>query len=161
MKKIICLFFIFSFCSVEAQTCDLLNTADVISFAKKFLGTRYVYARNSPKDGFDCSGFTYYVFKNFNINVPRASIDYRNFGETISIDSARPGDIIVFWRPGQKIPRPGHVGIVTSGIGENLKFIHSSPDRHDKGVVITAFNSVPYYKKNFMRICRLKIPLIN
>ena len=161
MKKVLLLAFIFSYTLLGAQIAEELNPAKILDFAKKFVGKRYSYAKNSPEEGFDCSGFTYFVFKNFNVPVPRASIEYSNFGQTIALDSAKAGDIIVFWRPGQKKPRPGHVGIVISGSGESLKFIHSSPDKRDRGVVITAFNSLPYYKKNFMRICRIVMPLNN
>ena len=42
--------------------------ADMISYAKKFMGTRYVRGGKSPK-GFDCSGFTGYVFRQFGYNL--------------------------------------------------------------------------------------------
>lgn len=133
---------------------DTLNADSLLDFAKKHLGTRYRYACCDPKKGFDCSGFTYYVFSSFDKKVPRSSIDYENFGKTIRKDSARKGDIIVFTGTNALNRRAGHVGIVISNPGEELTFIHSSSNKKRGGVIISTFRSSPYYEKRFIRVCR-------
>ena len=46
----------------------------------------YVYAEQDPNIGFDCSGFINYVFKNYDITVPRSSSGFKNFGKKIAIE---------------------------------------------------------------------------
>lgn len=125
----------------------------IVSYAKTFLGKPYQYgcATNS---GFDCSGFTWYVFSHFNINVPRSSKEYLHFGKDVPIAEARKGDIIVFRGTHAGDERAGHVGIVISNPGEPLHFIHSSSSKNHRGVVITEYPG-SNYPKRFIRICRV------
>jgi len=127
----------------------------LISFAKQYQGTNYCYGNCTPKSGFDCSGFVYYVFGHFNIKVPRASLDYEKQGRVIKIDSARKGDVIVFTGTKPKNRRPGHVGIVISEQGEDLKFIHSSSGKKANGIIITNYATSPYYQSRFIKIVRV------
>jgi cell wall-associated NlpC family hydrolase len=139
---------------VAAQTvtesASLALRDSVVDYAKTFLGTPYKYACASP-NGFDCSGFTWYVFNNFHITVPRSSKEYMNFGTRVPIDSARAGDIILFTGTNPKERRVGHVGIVISNPGDSLKFIHSSSSDNHYGVVITNYYASAYPKR-FMGI---------
>lgn len=128
----------------------------LIAFAKKHLGTRYCYANCTPQKGFDCSGFVYYVFGHFNVKVPRASMDYEKQGKVVPIDSARPGDVIVFTGTNIKNRKPGHVGIVLSHPGEEMKFIHSSSGKKANGIIITSYATSPYYKKRFIKVVRME-----
>ena len=128
----------------------------LIAYAKQYQGTKYCYGNCTPKSGFDCSGFVYYVFGHFNVKVPRASLDYEKQGRVIQIDSARRGDIIVFTGTKPKNRKPGHVGIVVSNPGEDLKFIHSSSGKKANGIIITNYTSSPYYKSRFIKIVRIK-----
>ncbi len=137
---------------------DTLNADSLISFCKKHLGTKYCYANSSPKNGFDCSGFVYYVFSHFNIKVPRASMDYEKSGKLISLDSCKKGDVIVFTGTKTKNRAPGHVGIIISNKGEPVKFIHSSSGKNC-GVIITNFSESPYYQKRFIKISRVAVVL--
>jgi cell wall-associated NlpC family hydrolase len=74
----------------------------VVSVAHRYIGSRYVYGGSSPR-GFDCSGFTSYVYKKATgKNLPRSSSAQRNVGHKVSRSSARPGDIVY---------TPGHVAI--------------------------------------------------
>ena len=140
----------------RAQPAGEVDADSLISFAKQYQGTRYCYANCTPKNGFDCSGFVYYVFGNFNIKVPRASLDYEKHGRVIPLDSARVGDIIVFTGTKPKNRRPGHVGIVISNSGGDLKFIHSSSGKKANGVIITDYSSSSYYKSRFIKTVRVK-----
>jgi len=127
----------------------------LISFARQHQGIKYCYGNCTPKKGFDCSGFVYYVFGHFNMKVPRASLDYEKQGKIIKIDSARKGDIIVFTGTKPKNRRPGHVGIVISNPGEELTFIHSSSGKKANGIIITNYTSSPYYQSRFIKVVRV------
>ena len=83
-------------------------------------------------------------------------MDYEKKGQIIKIDSARKGDVIVFTGTKPKNRRPGHVGIVISEPGEELKFIHSSSGKKANGIIITSFATSPYYQSRFIKIVRIE-----
>lgn len=95
-------------------------SSDVIAYAKTFLGTPYVYGGSSPK-GFDCSGFTSYVYKQFGVSLNRSSSAQLSNCTKISKSDLQPGDLVFFSRSSSS-STIGHVGIY---IG-NGNFIHSS-----------------------------------
>lgn len=134
---------------------DSIQADSLISFSKQYLGTRYCYSNCTPSKGFDCSGFVYFVFNHFNINVPRSSKEYKNFGVKLPLDSAKKGDVIVFTGTNAKNRSPGHVGIVIDMKDGEPVFIHSSSGKK-KGVIISDFNESPYYRKRFIKIVRIK-----
>lgn len=80
-----------------------------MDIAFRYVGTPYAYGGASPS-GFDCSGFTWYVFQQAGISIPRSSSAQRNAGTHISASEARPGDL-VWW--------PGHIGIYL-GDGQHI-----------------------------------------
>jgi cell wall-associated NlpC family hydrolase len=88
----------------------------IVNKAYQYLGVPYVWGGSSPS-GFDCSGFTQYVFKSQGVNLPRVSRGQAAVGSYVSIANAQPGDILYF---GQSSVT--HVGIY---IGNN-KMIHAS-----------------------------------
>ena len=67
-----------------------------VNIAKKYIGVRYKRGGTSPKSGFDCSGFTRYVYKVAGKNIPRTSAAQRHAGKTVSRAKARPGDLVWF-----------------------------------------------------------------
>ncbi len=83
--------------------------AAVLAIARRYIGVPYVYGGTTPA-GFDCSGFTQYVFAQVGISLPRSSSAQRYAGRVVSAAEARPGDLI--WVP-------GHVGIYT-GNGNHI-----------------------------------------
>lgn len=119
----------------------------IISFSKKYLETPYLYAGNDPKKGFDCSGFVSYVFKNFDINLPRSSKEYRNLGVAVKPENFKIGDILVFYGYKDKTI-VGHLGIICEANGMNSKFIHSSSGKA-KGVTISELNSEHYTNRYY------------
>lgn len=132
---------------------DSISADSVINFAQTLIGTPYRAASSNPAYGFDCSGFVSYVFRSFDMNVPRSSGDFANVGERIGIDDAKPGDVILF--TGTKSHHPhsiGHVGIVYSNDGDGLKFIHSTSGK-EHGVTITAMDDT--YRRRFVQVVRL------
>lgn len=122
----------------------------LLEFAKSMLGIRYRTASSSPKRGFDCSGFVNYVFSNFGFKVPRSSRDFALSGEAKKLEDAKIGDVILFTGTNSRSRTPGHVGIIYSVDGDDIKFIHSSSGGA-KGVTITSLNE-GFYKKRFLKV---------
>lgn len=122
-----------------------IDRDSIIMYAKKYLGTPYLYAGNSPQRGFDCSGFVNYVFNNFDINLPRSSNGYKNIGIALAPEDFKVGDILVFYGYKDRTI-VGHVGIVCEANGMQSKFIHASSGKANK-VTISELNSEHYTKR--------------
>ncbi|MCJ8167385.1 NlpC/P60 family protein [Pontibacter sp. E15-1] len=97
----------------------------IIDYAMSLMGSPYVYAGISP-EGFDCSGFVTHVFAEFEIPVPHSSALQAEEGLGVTRDEARPGDLVIFTGTNPDVREPGHVGIVISGKGEPIQFVHAS-----------------------------------
>lgn len=109
---------------------------EIIDYAAQFLGTPYVYGGSTP-DGFDCSGFTSYVYKNTVCPIARTSSDQRATTKNISMSELLPGDL-VFFGSGNTV---SHVGIYVG----NGQFIHSP---HTGSVVkYDTLSSGSYYNR--------------
>ena len=125
----------------------------VINLSRKYIGTPYIYAGISPK-GFDCSGFTSYIYNQCGINIPHGSNSQVTLGKFIPKKEAKVGDIVFFGRKRKNGSfRTNHVAIVISEKGEKLKMIHSARD----GIRIDIENSEnwkSYYKKKFLFVKR-------
>ncbi|CAD0004546.1 glycoside hydrolase [Flavobacterium salmonis] len=129
--------------SVKIQTA--IERDSIISYAKQHLGTRYLYASSNPGKGFDCSGFVYYVFKNFGLTLPRSSGGYKNIGKSLKPEEFKVGDVLVFY--GYKDRNViGHVGIICEANGMQSKFIHASSGKAQK-VTITALDEEHYTRR--------------
>lgn len=118
-----------------------ISGAEVVEYAKKYLGCKYVAGGASPSTGFDCSGFTTYVYKHFGISLNRSSKGQIKNGTSVSKSNLQLGDIIIF--NGSSNTSIGHVGIY---IGDN-KFIHAANSK--EGVIITSLSS-SYYQKRYV-----------
>lgn len=101
--------------SATAAAARVLRTADA------YVGTRYVWGGNSPSEGFDCSGFTKFVFAKYGIALPRTSREQVRSGVAVAPDfrALRPGDLMMFAEPGEAI---SHVAIYAG----NGRIIHAS-----------------------------------
>ena len=93
----------------------ILRTAD------SYRGVKYVWGGNTPREGFDCSGFTKYVFAKNGIALPRTSREQVRAGRAVAPDfrALRPGDLMLFAEPGEAI---SHVAIYAG----NGRIIHAS-----------------------------------
>ena len=112
--------------------------ADIVAYAKQYLGCKYVMGGTSPS-GFDCSGFTQYVYKHFGYSISRTSSTQRSDGIAVKKTELQAGDIVCF---------SGHVGIY---IGGN-NFIHAS--NPSDGVKITSLSD-SYYVKSYITARRI------
>ena len=81
----------------------------VLDYAYRFLGTPYVWGGTTPS-GFDCSGFTQYVYKHFGVNLPRVSRAQGTYGTKVSYSNLQAGDLVFFGSGGIS-----HVGIYIGG----------------------------------------------
>ncbi|WP_288883784.1 C40 family peptidase [Pedobacter panaciterrae] len=122
----------------------------LLEFARSMLGIRYRSASSSPSKGFDCSGFVNYVFSNFGFKVPRSSREFATSGEAKKLEDAKIGDVILFTGTNSRSRTPGHVGIIYSIDGDEIKFIHSSSGKK-RGVTITSLDD-GFYKKRFIKV---------
>jgi cell wall-associated NlpC family hydrolase len=122
-----------------------INRAEIVEFAKTYLGTTYRYASVDPAKGFDCSGFVSFVYNHFNISLPRASRAYKSLGTAQKPEDFKVGDILVFYgyRDTKQI---GHVGIICEANGLKSKFIHSSSGKA-YGVTISQLDSDHYTRR--------------
>ena len=81
------------------------NGSAVVEIGARYVGAPYLWGGTTP-DGFDCSGFTQYVYAQVGISLPRTSSDQRYAGTVVPRDQAAPGDLI--WTP-------GHIAIYAGG----------------------------------------------
>ena len=108
----------------------------VISIAKQYVGTPYVSGGTSPS-GWDCSGFTSYVYGKVGVNLPRTSGAQKGAGPTVPRSAAKPGDII--WSP-------GHVGIYA---GNGMMYDAGNPS------VDTTYRSIDWMTKQGAQFIRV------
>ena len=137
----------------EAQNTTPLDNSDdvsgetIVKTAMQYIGVPYRRGTSSPR-GFDCSGFTSFVYKQFDISLSRSSRTQYTQGKTIKNKSElRAGDL-VFFQGSSGRGGVGHVGIVTevSPQDKTFKFVHASCT---KGVT-TEHSSTAYYSKRYI-----------
>ncbi len=113
----------------------------VVSYAKQYLGYRYVSGGSSPSTGFDCSGFTSYVYSHFGVSLNRTTSGQNSNGTYVDRSNLQPGDILVFRnRSNTSI---GHVGIYVGG----NSFIHA--ENSSTGVCMGSISS-SYYSTRYV-----------
>jgi len=103
---------------------DSLRNA-LLLFAENLQGINYKWAGESPTTGFDCSGFTKYVFHSVGIELPHnAQKQSELIAAQKTLDEAIPGDLIFFGSKNDRSFRTQHAAIVYSKIGNEIKVIH-------------------------------------
>jgi len=131
--------------SITAPTSSFNNTRyTLINEAQKLTGSNYKYGGTSPK-GFDCSGFTSYVYNKVGMSIPRSSSGQAQKGTKITQGAAQPGDLLFFRF--KKKDTISHVAMVVSNDKDGMKIIHSTSS---KGVMIedisAQFQSILLYQ---------------
>lgn len=124
---------------------------DIVRTALQYLGAKYRAGQSSP-NGFDCSGFTSYVYKQENINLLRSSRSQYTMGTPINeIGNLQKGDL-VFFGSSRSSRTVGHVGIVTDVDPETnrFKFVHASRT----GVKVDDSDS-QYYSRRYIGARRI------
>jgi len=117
---------------------------NVVNYGQKFVGTKYHYAGTSPNTGFDCSGFTSYVMKEFNIRVSPASSKQATEGRPVPLDRAQPGDLIFFGEDAKHIQ---HVALLVRRSSDGLTCVHSTTSR---GVIVENVSKSSYWKPKIL-----------
>ncbi len=108
----------------------------IIDYAMQYLGNKYVHGGSSLESGTDCSGFTCFVYAQFDYSISRTpGGQYSSAGRSISSEELQPGDIVCYSSNGGKSCT--HVGLY---IG-NGQIIHSANSR--KGVIISSVDYSP------------------
>ncbi len=126
-----------------AAASRVLNTAD------RYLGVPYVWGGNTP-NGFDCSGFTKYVFAKNGVSLPRTSREQARVGDAVPLDfgAMLPGDILLFAEPGEAV---SHVAIyVGSG-----RIIHASSAAGEVSYLDLDGSRGAWYVQNLVAVRRL------
>ena len=126
---------------------------DIVKVAMKYIGVPYRSGRVNPKVGFDCSGFTTYVFKKENIQLTRSSRSQFTEGvEVSSCTDLQKGDLVFFGGSRSSSSSIGHVGIVTdvNPSTGTFSFIHASRT----GIRISSSDE-PYYAKRYVGARRI------
>ncbi|MFC5221820.1 C40 family peptidase, partial [Bifidobacterium leontopitheci] len=125
-----------SLTTTQSQGVDLPAAASgsaVVSYAAEFQGVPYVIGGTTPA-GFDCSGFTQFVYAKFGISLPRVDNDQRTWAQShgTRVSNPQPGDLM--WLP-------GHVGIY---VGNGL-MIHAPRPGKSVSIVPVYSSSFEYY----------------
>jgi cell wall-associated NlpC family hydrolase len=119
----------------------------IAEIAQRYLGVAYKYAGITP-EGFDCSGFVYFVFHEAaGMELSRSTTALWKSGKAVKLAEVRPGDLLVFTtvKPGAS-----HVGIVLENSKEKgIIFVHAASQGAKVGVIVSGLNE-SYYKARVM-----------
>lgn len=118
------------------------NGSSVVATANQYIGSRYIYGGTAPS-GFDCSGFTSYVYKKYGVSLNRTAAGQYSNGVAVSKGELQPGDLVMFGKSGIN-----HVGIYIGG----GKMIHAA--NPSRGVTTDTINS-GYYGTNYVGARRI------
>ena len=94
------------------------NGSSVVATANQYIGSRYVYGGTTPS-GFDCSGFTSYVYKKYGVSLSRTAAGQYSNGVSVSKGELQPGDLVMFGKSGIN-----HVGIYIGGGKMAVSYTH-------------------------------------
>jgi hypothetical protein len=129
--------------TVEERESDLRKW--VAGYGESFDGINYIYGGKTSK-GFDCSGFTKFVFSTYGIDISGHSGTQATEGIKIPLKEAKRGDLIFFGRNG----RISHVGIVCSNTADGIVAVHSSCSN---GIMTQNVSQSSYWRPKMMFAC--------
>ena len=122
--------------------------ASIVDEACTHLGAPYVYGGASPS-GFDCSGFTSYVYKQFGYSLSRTASSQLDCGVSVERDALQMGDLVFFRDPSITSKAASHVGIYIGG----GQFVHASSSR--TGYVKVSYLSETYFDTYYVGARRI------
>lgn len=131
---------------LAVQAGSVFADSKMNGFINDVIGTPYKSGGTTAK-GFDCSGFTSYVFAKMGIDLPRVSSDQATVGTKVAKDDLIAGDLVFFDTSGGNNGAISHVGIY---IGDG-NIVHASVSR---GVVVDKLDST-YYKPRYVTARRI------
>lgn len=118
---------------------------DVVCTARSQIGRPYRFGGLSPDSGFDCSGFTWWVYHQHGVNLPRQSQDQAAFGLPVSPEELLPGDLVFFE---ERRKGASHVGLYSG----RDRFIHCPSSG---GRVREERFSDRYWRRHYLGACRV------
>jgi cell wall-associated NlpC family hydrolase len=113
----------------------------IVQYAAGLIGRPYKLGAKGP-DAFDCSGFVYYVYRRYEINVPYTTEELVHTGYQVSKENVLSGDLVIF-----TIKRSYHIGIMMN----ERDFVHASTS---KGVAIGNLD-LPYWRRGLSHFRRV------
>lgn len=128
---------------VVPKTNQSLDTNQLITTAKQYAGTTYLWGGTSPS-GFDCSGYIQYVFQQLGISIPRTVSEI--WSMSVQVDQRSIGDLVFFetYKSG-----PSHMGIY---VGNN-QFIHAG---ESNGVEVSDLG-IGYWQERYIGTKRMVV----
>lgn len=116
-----------------------VNASALISYAESFVGLPYIWGGTTPSPGFDCSGFTQFVFAHFGVYIARDTWSQFAEGVPVHRNNLQPGDVVFF---STYAPGASHVGIY---VGNDMMV-----DSEDAGLIVTPLFSDPYWASRYI-----------
>lgn len=121
------------------SSAEMKKRQSIVDYAKQQIGAEYHYAGTSPKTGFDCSGLTSYVMKEFKIKLSPASAEQAKQGVPIPLDKVQPGDLVIF---GEK----NHIQHVAMVVERNKSGIYCIHSTNSRGVIVDNITTSKYWQ---------------
>ena len=137
---------LFSGCaSVPETETASQSQSPLITYALSLQGVPYRYGKDSPEEGFDCSGFVKHVYEKQGITLPRTVQDMAQSLPQIPKNAVHSGDLVFFNTSGNSF---SHVGIYVN----NDQFVHAPSRRTGKVLVSSLKNQ--YWQKHYIGVRR-------
>ena len=127
----------------SATSAEMKKRNDIVEFAKQYVGAKYKYG-GKDKKGFDCSGLTYNVMKNFGIDLIPVSREQEKQGAFVMVNQVKPGDLLFFRR--KKNGNVFHVALVVDRTMKGTFVIHSTSSR---GVVLENIDTNSWWREKY------------
>lgn len=129
---------------IRALSAEMIQLREeIICQAQQYVGIRYRYAGVSPTTGFDCSGFTSYILKKFDVTVSCGSATQSLQGIKVPLSDVMPGDLMFFGRRG----RIQHVAMVVENTPNGIVCVHSTCSR---GIVVENVSTSAYWRPRIL-----------